>query len=499
LPFIASAVMTLSPEHPLRQILEPQGIKSLVTIPVCTGGECVGFIGFDSVRTTHHYTDVEVSLLSLLAELVANAQTKRDREQKLLDTLLSLEESRNSALTMAAIASSANEAKSRFVATMSHEIRTPLHVILGTTELLRSSGLREDQIEHLEALEASGHNLLELIGDVLEVSRIESGNLVLNPVEFSLQAFVQGLQKVLQPLASRKGLSLVFNIAPGFPDLLSHDAIRLRQIVQNVAGNAIKFTEHGKVTVDIGLQRQASPSRQGDWSLAVIITDTGIGMSPEEVTHLYEPFYQAAESRKSVIAGTGLGLAITHNLVELMSGSIVVNSAPGRGTTFTIRIPIQIAYGSDCATDNLADHEPIAPGPGGDLKAVLDGTRILIAEDNEISQRLIKAHLSDFNCKLTFAGNGEQAVSAVADCDFDIILMDCQMPVLDGFGATESICAMLRRQSRPRPPIIAATANSVHGDRERCLAAGMDSMLSKPFSKSDLLSTLSSWLTSAAH
>ena len=234
---------------------------------MCAEDKCVGFIGFDSVRTTHHYTDVEVSLLSLLAKLVANAQTKREREQKLLDTLLSLEESRNSALTMAAIASSANEAKSRFVATMSHEIRTPLHVILGTTELLRSSGLREDQIEYLEALEASGHNLLELIGDVLEVSRIESGSLVLTPVEFSLQAFVQSLQKVLQTLASRKGLALEFNIAPGFPDLLNHDASRLRQIVQNVAGNAIKFTERGKVTVDIALKKQASGSQsRTTWS-----------------------------------------------------------------------------------------------------------------------------------------------------------------------------------------------------------------------------------------
>ena len=180
-----------------------------------------------------------------------------------------------------------------------------------------------------------------------------------------------------------------------------------------------------------------------------------------------------------------------------MSGSIVVNSAPGRGTAFTIRIPIQTAHGGNCATGNVAAPEPIAPGPGEDLKAVLDGARILGAEDDEISQRLIKAHLREFNCRLTFAGNGEEAVTAVAACDFDIILMDCQMPVLDGFGATESFCSMLRRQSRPRPPIIAATANSVQGDRERCLAVGMDSMLSKPFSKNDLLSTLSSWLTSA--
>ncbi len=175
-----------------------------------------------------------------------------------------------------------------------------------------------------------------------------------------------------------------------------------------------------------------------------------------------------------------------------MSGSIVVDSPPGRGTTF---IPSR----SPTAATAPRKTWPTMSPSRRDLKAVLDDTRILIAEDNEISQRLIQAHLSEFNCKLTFAGNSEQAVSAVADCDFDIILMDCQMTVLYGFGATESICAMLRRQSRPRPPIIAATANSVHGDRERCLAAGMDSMLSKPFSKSDLLSTLSSWLTSAAH
>ena len=380
-------------------------------------------------------------------------------------------------------AEAANRAKSQFLANMSHEIRTPMNGVLGMAELLLDTPLSERQRRHLETLYRSGESLLDIINDVLDFSKIEAGRLELAPADFALRATLREVIEAFSERASRKGLTLECRIDAASPDALRGDAVRLRQVLNNLIGNAIKFTESGRVSVTV--------ERGADDRLRFAVADTGIGIAEQSRLAIFDAFAQADASHSRRYGGTGLGLSISKQLIELMGGALGLDSTPGEGSTFHFEVPFAPA------TQAIAD---TAAATGPRALPRLQG-HVLLAEDNAVNEVVASAMLESFGLRVSVAQNGRQALDAVGAQAFDLVLMDCQMPELDGFEAVRRI---RRREQEhgaaasPRQAIVAVTANAVEGDRERCLAAGMDDYLSKPFNKADLHALLSRWLPAAA-
>ncbi len=476
LPLHFRRIADLPPEHGLREILEPQGIQSIIALPLMDGTQCVGFIGFDAVRHERHWSDVDMTLLKLLARLLVSAERRFAHERALHDANRRLEEARLQAETLAEKANAASEAKSRFVATISHEIRTPLHAILGFADLLLQQAAAQQQRECVQSIRESGETLLALINDVLDFSRIESEQLPLNAADFELRGFLEGITRMFDALARSKGLSLQLTVDPHCPQHICTDELRLRQLLNNIVGNAVKFTHTGGVHIDVRCHRDAEVPH-----LEFAVSDTGIGIAPEHLPRLYEAFFQADSGDDRVYAGTGLGLTIADMLVRMMNGSISVQSTPGKGSTFTVSMPL-----SECG-HVLAPLPPRAVG-----KADLHGLRILFAEDNSINRALVMLHLKDQGCEVVTAENGQKACEIFAARPFDLVLMDCQMPVMDGYEATGRI-RRLEQQGQSRTPIIAVTASAFQGEKEQCLAAGMDDVLTKPYSRQEFLAMLARW------
>jgi TMAO reductase system sensor TorS len=376
-------------------------------------------------------------------------------------------------------AEAASRAKSQFLANMSHEIRTPMNGVLGMAELLLDTPLSERQRRYLETLYRSGENLLDIINDVLDFSKIEAGRLELAPVDFPLRAALREVIESFSERASRKGLSLECSVGEDIPDALHGDAVRLRQVLNNLIGNAIKFTEAGRIAV-------AVERAQGD-ALRFSVGDTGIGIDAEDRALIFDAFAQADTSHSRRYGGTGLGLSISRQLIELMGGRLGLESTPGQGSTFWFEVPFAPA------TRAIVESAPTATA-----RALprLHG-HVLLAEDNAVNEVVAGAMLESFGLRVSVAQNGRQALEAVAAQAFDVVLMDCQMPEMDGFEAARRIRRREAEKGVPaaaRQLIVAVTANAIEGDRERCLAAGMDDYLSKPFSKADLHALLSRWL-----
>jgi signal transduction histidine kinase/ActR/RegA family two-component response regulator len=378
-------------------------------------------------------------------------------------------------------AETANEAKSAFLAVMSHELRTPLNGMLGMAQVLRSGSLDVRQREQVELMIDSGDTLLVLLNDILDLSKIEAGKLEIAPTAGDLVGVCARLVGGYQPTAREKGVELTFTLAGEPPPMLLFDAVRVRQCLANLLSNALKFTVVGRV--DVTLAWRPDP-QTGRTAVSLTVRDTGIGMSPATLSKLFGAFTQADASTTRTFGGTGLGLNITRRLAELMDGEILVDSREGVGSRFTLGFQVDVAAGS--ATDGVAPAFGVA-NEDEPTRSPLQGRRVLVVDDHPVNRRVIKLFLAPFECDLVEVENGRDALDALEAETFDLVLMDVNMPVMDGLEATRR----LRRDPRWADlPVIALTADVMRTQIDTCLEAGMDAHIAKPIDLRDLLSVL---------
>jgi len=393
------------------------------------------------------------------------------REQQQLISLLKTSEQK--ALDAATI-------KEKFLANMSHEIRTPLNIILGFTQQLQKKKLDPDIKEEVEIIEQSGNSLLSIVNDILDLSKIEAGMMRIEKAGFSIRDTVQNMEKMFAPRAAAKGLHFNVHIDSSIPNIVIGDAERLMQILVNLVGNAIKFTEHGSIAIRIIDQGKINTNIK----LGIVVSDTGLGIAPQKIQNIFKRFSQSDNALSRKYGGTGLGLSIVHELVTLQDGSLQVESEPMKGTTFILSIPYDTSFAIQAigTTEKEPENNFIE----------WSNYKILIAEDNTMNRLLLNKIFTGWGLKFDEAKNGLEVIDYLQQQDYDLLLMDVQMPEMDGYQTTEEI----RNKLQLTIPVIAMTAHAMPGEKDKCIAHGMSDYIAKPIRERELFTLLQKWLRS---
>ncbi|HTL87801.1 MAG TPA: PAS domain S-box protein [Leptolyngbya sp.] len=461
--------IALIPDCPERQLFTQQSIQSLLAVPMIYQGQVTGFMGVDTTHFQKSWSQEDIKSVKRVGELIAIGRARYKAEA---DLRIAKE-----------AAEAANLAKSTFLANMSHELRTPLNAILGFAQLMeRDVALSDRQRNSLAIINRSGEHLLDLINDVLEMSKIEAGRTALNVVSFDLHHLLYTLQEMFLMRAKTKQLALNFTIAPNFPQYIQTDENKLRQVLINLLSNAIKFTDKGSITLEAMLQSEATV--QSDTTLQFKIQDTGQGIAPEEFDQLFRPFIQT-RSGSQLREGTGLGLTISRRFVRLMGGDIQIESTVGQGSTFSFEIQVAMANPTD-VTPMLNSNRVLQLAPHQEKY------RILVVDDRAENREFVEQLLTMVGFATRSAINGEDAIAQWQRWQPHLILMDMRMPVMDGYEATRQIRAMESPQARSK--ILALTASAFEEQRTSILAAGCDDLVAKPFREAHLFEKLTEHL-----